>query len=68
MCENPYLAAEGVDALILATGWPEFRSLDFVRMKGLLSRPLIVDTKNLLDSERLRGLGYEYLGIGRAQA
>jgi len=68
LCDTPYLAAEGVDALILATGWPEFRSLDFVRMKGLLSRPLIVDTKNLLDSERLRGLGFEYLGIGRAQA
>jgi len=68
LCENAYIAAEGVEALILATGWPEFRSLDFVRMKGLLNRPLIVDTKNLLDSERLRGLGFEYLGIGRAQA
>jgi UDPglucose 6-dehydrogenase len=68
MCDSAYTAAEGVDALILATGWPEFRSLDFVRMKTLLRRPLIVDTKNLLDRERLRGLGFEYLGIGRTQA
>jgi hypothetical protein len=37
-------------------------------MKTLLRRPLIVDTKNLLDSERLRGLGFEYLGIGRVHA
>jgi hypothetical protein len=29
---------------------------------------LIVDTKNLLDCERLRGLGFEYLGIGRIPA
>lgn len=67
-CDSAYMAAEGVDALILGTGWPEFRSLDFVRMKSLLRRPLIVDTKNLLDSERLRGMGFEYLGIGRAHA
>jgi len=65
-CDSAYVAAEGMDALILATGWPEFRSLDFARMKSLLKRPLIVDTKNLLDSERLRGMGFEYMGIGRA--
>ena len=66
-CDSAYLAAEGVDALILATGWPEFRSLDFARMKSILRRPLIVDTKNLLDCERLRGMGFEYMGIGRMQ-
>ncbi len=30
-CDSAYMAAEGVDALILATGWPEFRSLDFAQ-------------------------------------
>lgn len=65
LCDSAYMAAEGVDALILATAWPEFRSLDFARVKTLLRRPLIVDTKNLLDCERLRSLGFEYLGIGR---
>jgi UDPglucose 6-dehydrogenase len=67
-CDSAYVAAEGVDALILATGWPEFRSLDFARMKTLLRRPLIVDTKNLLDCDRLRSLGFEYMGIGRGHA
>src|SRR5262249_26874935 len=28
-CETAYAAAEGVDALVVGTGWPEFRSLDF---------------------------------------
>ncbi len=28
-CDSAYTAAEGMDALILATAWPEFRSLDF---------------------------------------
>lgn len=65
-CDTPYAAAEGVDALVVGTGWPEFRGLDFDRIKHLLKRPLIVDTKNLLDSVRLRAMGFEYVGVGRA--
>jgi len=64
-CESAYAAAEGSDALVVGTGWPEFRALDFDRIKHLLKQPLIVDTKNLLDSARLRALGFEYVGIGR---
>jgi len=64
-CESPYAAAEGVDALVVGTGWPEFRALDFDRIKHLLKRPVIVDTKNLLDSVRLRAMGFEYVGVGR---
>jgi UDPglucose 6-dehydrogenase len=64
-CETPYDAAEGVDALVVGTGWPEFRDLDFERIKQLLKRPLIVDTKNLLDSTRLRAMGFKYVGVGR---
>ncbi len=64
-CESAYVAAEGVEALVVGTGWPEFRALDFDRIKHLLKRPLIVDTKNLLDSVRLRSMGFEYVGVGR---
>jgi UDPglucose 6-dehydrogenase len=64
-CDSAYAAAEGVDALVVGTGWPEFRALDFDRIKNLLKKPLIVDTKNLLDSARLRALGFEYVGVGR---
>lgn len=64
-CDTAYAAAEGVDALVVGTGWPEFRALDFDRIKHLLKKPIIVDTKNLLDSARLRALGFEYVGVGR---
>jgi UDPglucose 6-dehydrogenase len=64
-CESAYGACEGVDALVVGTGWPEFRGLDFDRVKHLLKRPLIVDTKNLLDSTRMRAMGFEYVGVGR---
>lgn len=64
-CDSAYAVAEGSDALVVGTGWPEFRALDFDRIKQLLKKPVIVDTKNLLDSSRLRALGFEYVGIGR---
>ena len=64
-CDSAYAAAEGSDALVVGTGWPEFRALDFDRIKNLLKKPIIVDTKNLLDSVRLRALGFEYVGVGR---
>ncbi len=64
-CESAYAAAEGVEALVVGTGWPEFRGLDFSRIKSLLRRPLIVDTKNILDAVRLRAMGFEYVGVGR---
>jgi len=64
-CESAYAAAEGVEALVVGTGWPEFRALDFGKIKALLRRPLIVDTKNILDAVRLRAMGFEYVGVGR---
>jgi UDPglucose 6-dehydrogenase len=64
-CESAYAAAEGAEALVVGTGWPEFRALDFNKIKALLRRPLIVDTKNILDSTRLRAMGFEYVGVGR---
>jgi len=64
-CDNAYAVADGVDALVVGTGWPEFRALDFAKIKGLLKRPLIVDTKNLLDRTRLRAMGFEVVGVGR---
>jgi UDPglucose 6-dehydrogenase len=64
-CESAYAAAEGVEVLVVGTGWPEFRGLDFAKIKTLLRRPLIVDTKNILDGTRLRAMGFEYIGVGR---
>ena len=65
-CESAYGVAEGVDALVVATGWPEFRALDFTKIRHLVKRPIIIDTKNLLDSSRLRAMGFQYMGLGRS--
>ena len=65
LCNDPYAVAEGADCLAIVTEWPEFKTLDFARLKSLLRQPTIVDGRNLLDPEALRALGFQYVGIGR---
>jgi UDPglucose 6-dehydrogenase len=65
-CDNAYAAVDGADALVVGTGWPEFRALDFDRIRKHIRHPNIVDTKNLLDQVRMRAMGFQYVGVGRA--
>lgn len=64
-CPDPATTAENADALILVTAWPEFKNLDFSRIKSLMRRPVIIDAQNTLDAERLVHMGFTYLGVGR---
>ena len=66
LCQDPYKAAEGADALVLATAWNEFKQLDFARVKQLMRQPVVMDGRNLWDPESLRALGFTYFGVGRA--
>ena len=63
--ENQTAALEGADALIIVTEWREFRSPDFDTIKAKLKQPVIFDGRNLYDPQLVRGLGIEYLAIGR---
>ncbi|MBN2831199.1 MAG: UDP-glucose/GDP-mannose dehydrogenase family protein [Candidatus Omnitrophica bacterium] len=67
-CRNPYAAVSGCDCLLIATGWDEFKKLDFVKIKKLLKRPLIVDGRNIYDPEKMGKLGFSYISIGRKGA
>ena len=42
-------AARDVEALVLLTEWPESRTLDWAGLAGPTVRPIVVDTRNLLD-------------------
>ncbi len=64
-CQDPYEAASGADALVVATEWKEFESLDLTRVRTLMRRPLVFDGRNLFDQEKMTSMGFEYLGIGR---
>ena len=63
--QTPNDALEGADALVIVTEWKEFRSPDFDLIKARLKQPLIVDGRNLYDPVLVRGLGFDYLAIGR---
>jgi UDPglucose 6-dehydrogenase len=63
---DPYSACAGADVLAVLTDWEEFRWVDFARVRALLLRPAVVDTRNLLDPAALTGFRYE--GIGRPGA
>lgn len=63
--ENPMAALEGADALVIVTEWKEFRSPDFEAIKSTLKQPVIFDGRNLYDPKFVRGLGIDYLAIGR---
>lgn len=66
-CEDAAAAVDEVDALVILTGWPEFKEIDYKRLKLKMRHPVIIDTANMLDAEALEGLGFIYSGIGRGQ-
>ena len=65
VADDPYEACRGATVLAVLTEWTEFRALDFGRIKELMSVPVIVDARNLLDRDDLRRRGFEYWGLGR---
>jgi len=62
---DAYEAATGADAVILATAWPQFQTLDLGRVRSLVKRPLMVDARNALDVTAVTDAGLVYVGIGR---
>lgn len=64
-CKNAYEACSGSDCLALVTEWPEFKMLDFGRIKRSMTHPILIDGRNLYDGARLKALGFEYHGMGR---
>ena len=63
--ESFYEAAEGADAIFIATEWPEFRTPDFDKLSAALKSKVIFDGRNLYDLEQMKELGFTYFSIGR---
>ena len=63
--EDMNAVAEGCDALIVATEWPEFKKLDLERAKNALSHPILFDGRNLFDAIEMEKHGWVYKSIGR---
>jgi UDPglucose 6-dehydrogenase len=63
--ENPYEAAQGADAIFIATEWPEFRTPDFEKLSSTVKSKVIFDGRNVYELNVMKEHGYKYFSIGR---
>jgi UDPglucose 6-dehydrogenase len=61
---DPYAAADRADAVVLATDWQEFLSLDFALLRSRMRGDLFLDARNMFDARTVvaSGLRYECMG------
>ena len=58
-------AIKDADAIIIATEWEEFKAMDLIKVKALLRFPIIIDLRNILDTNQLELNGFKYYSVGR---
>lgn len=63
-CSQAEETASRADALVLLTHWEDYRTLDWTRIYHAMRTPYILDTRNFLDGNHLRALGFQYEGLG----
>lgn len=63
--KDPYDAARGADAVVLATEWNQFRNLDFKILKNVVKSPVFIDLRNVYDGDMLVRAGFRHVGVGR---
>lgn len=66
--DDPLKAASGAAALVVLTEWPEFRVLDWAALADIVGARTVIDTRNLLDPDVLRRVGFHVHGVGRNPA
>ena len=65
MCDSPYAAIAGADAVAIVTEWDAFRALDLRRVRELANAPVLVDLRNIYTAEDMRAAGFTYHSVGR---
>ncbi len=58
-------AIKDSDIVVIATDWPEFKTLELTTVKQQMSGTLIVDCMNCLDKDTVTKSGLNYIGVGR---
>jgi UDPglucose 6-dehydrogenase len=54
----------GAAVAVIATEWPEFRTIDWAAVRDTMAAPVILDGRRLLDPDALRSIGFHYEAIG----
>lgn len=58
-------ACDGADVLAVLTEWNEFAEVDPLAVASRLSKPKVVDGRNVLNRESWISAGFSYRGVGR---
>lgn len=63
-CRSMKEAVQGADAVVIATEWSEFSSLDFAWLRNTLRQPVLFDLRNVYRKGDVEEAGMEYYGTG----
>jgi UDPglucose 6-dehydrogenase len=61
--ETPEEVAQDADALVLVTEWQQYMQLDWESVASSMRSAILVDGRNVLDRERMKQLGFRYVGL-----
>lgn len=65
-CKDMYEAVIDADALALLTEWKQFRMPSWAIIHKAMKNYIIVDGRNIYDSEELKEMGFTYFRIGKS--
>jgi UDPglucose 6-dehydrogenase len=65
-CASAIDAAQGADAVLVLTEWPEFREMNWRQVRECVALPIVVDGRNCLDAASLAAEGFEVYRMGEA--
>jgi UDPglucose 6-dehydrogenase len=63
-CRDAAAVADGVDALVLMTPWPQFRQLDPHDLRRRMRGRAVIDPYGLLDGARVAAAGLDHFTLG----
>ena len=65
ICKTPIETCDMTDAILIATEWPEFESLNPSEIGKVVRSKNMIDARNILDADLWRAAGFTYQGVGR---
>jgi UDPglucose 6-dehydrogenase len=65
LCDSAEEATKGMDAVFVATDWPQFVGMDLDALRKSQRGDLFVDCMNRFDTATVEAAGFKYLGVGR---
>ncbi len=69
LVDSPSECADGAEAVVLITEWPEIVNSNWEEIIDRMSAPyLLFDGRNALNMDQMNKLGFDYVGVGRASA